>query len=94
MYVCMYLTKILKKKPKARPISTFKVDECFEHDKSNEAVAQHGSDVENAVPRVQILCDSVTEVKGYQLSTLGPKFYIGSFSFRRKKQKRSIRHGQ
>merc|ERR1712025_751708 len=27
------LTKILKKKPKARPILTFKVDECLEHKK-------------------------------------------------------------
>ena len=28
---------------------TFKVDECFEHGKSNEALAQHGSDVGIAV---------------------------------------------
>ena len=31
-FIC-FLTKILKKKPKARPILTFKVDECLEHKK-------------------------------------------------------------
>ena len=70
--VC-FLTKILKKKPKARPILTFKVDECFEHGELNEALAQHGSDVGIAVSWVQILCDWVTEVRGDHLGALGPK---------------------
>ena len=66
-------TKIQKKKHKARPILTFKVDECFEHGELNEALAQHGSDVGIAVSWVQILCDWVTEVRGDHLGALGPK---------------------
>ena len=47
---------------------TFKVDECLEYGESNEALAQHGSDVGIAVSWVYIRCDWFTEVRGDHFS--------------------------